>query len=164
MPQNMNQFKQSAVVGEVDLQTNANPALFTCKYKDASETANKTIAPGIGLKLIDLGADDYGLDTPPIVDVMADDNDGGVFGVKIFTPKKNANVDGDIVQVAGEGAVVFMNSGAAIERGAKVALVIATPGNVVTATTEDEVGVCLDKADAEDQLVRILIKPVAVST
>lgn len=162
MAQNMNQFKQIAVVGEIDLQTNANPAMFTCRYKDASETANKTIEPGQGLKLIDLGSDDF--ESPPIVDVLADDNDGGAFGVKVFSTKKNANSDGEIVQVAGEGAVMFLNAGAAIARGAKVSLVVATPGNVVTTTTEDEVGIALDKATAADEVIRVLIKPVAVST
>ena len=45
MSQNMNQFNQSAEVGELDLQTNPNPATFTCKFKDASETADTTLSP-----------------------------------------------------------------------------------------------------------------------
>lgn len=162
MSQNPNQFKQAAVVGEVDLQTNPNPAMYTCRFKDASETDGTTLKPGEPCKLIDLGASD--IVGPPIVDEMADDNDGGAFGVKVFSTKKNESVDNDIVQVATEGAVIWLEASAAIARGAKVAAVLSAPGEVVTLTTEDQLGIALDKAAADGDMLRVLIKPVAVST
>jgi len=162
MSQNLNQFKQTAVVGDIDLQTNPNPALFPCLFKDASETADTVVIPGEPVKLVDLGASD--IVGPPIVDEMADDNDGGALGVVVYTTKENTHSDGDIVQVAGEGTVIYLEASAAIARGAKVSAVLASPGQVVTTTTEDELGTALDKASASGDLIRVLIKPVAVST
>ena len=161
--QNMNQFKQTAVVGELDLQTNPNPATFTCLFKDKSETAATTLVPGEGAMLVDLDtADVAGI--LPIVDERGAVGDP-IFGVKIFTTKKNDSEDGDIVQIAGEGAVIFMNSNAAFLRGAKLSLVLATPGNVATiAATGEVVGIALDKATAADQIVRVLIKPEGFTT
>ena len=162
MAQNMNQFNQTPVVGDLDLQTNPNPATFTCLFKDKSETADTTMVPGEGAKLIDLEtADISGVN--PIVDERALVSDP-IFGVKIFNTKKNASVDGELVQIAGEGAVVFMNSGAAILRGAKVELVLATPGNVVTYSSGSEFGTALDKVSAADKIVRVLIKTLIIAT
>jgi len=160
--QNMNQFKQTAVVGELDLQTNPNPATFTCLFKDKSETLLTTLVPGEGAMLEDLAAADIS-GILPIVDERAAVGDP-IFGVKIFTTKKNDSVDGDIVQIAGEGAVMFLNSEAALLRGASLSLILATPGNVETIdATGVAVGVSLDKATAADQIIRVLIKPISVT-
>lgn len=157
MSQNMNQFKQTPVVGSLDLQTNANPAVFTCRFKDVSDEG-ATLVPGEGVKLVDLGTSDF--ISPPIVDERATTD--VIFGVKIYSTKENTSADGEIVQIAGDGAVLFMNAGAAIARGAKVELVDATPGNVITsAGTNRILGTCLDKATAADQIVRILVKEEA---
>lgn len=152
--QNMNQFKQSVAVGELDLQTSPNGAGFTVLVSPSSTTEG--MVPGEGVKLVDLAASDIkGIN--PIVDERALDADA-IFGVKIFNTKKNSNVAGDIIQVAGKGAVIWMNAGAAIARGASVDLVLATPGNVVTAAGATVLGVALDKASAADQLIRVLIQ------
>lgn len=160
--QNMNQFVQSAIVGELDLQSNPNPAIFTCRFKDASETALTTLKPGEPCKLIDLGASD--IVGPPIVDEMADSNDGGAFGLCVYSTKDNGVADNAIVQIAGEGAVMWLEASAAISRGASVAAVLSAPGEVVTATTQDIIGIALDKAAGDGSMLRVLIKPVAVST
>ena len=160
--QNMNQFNQTPVVGELDLQTNPNPASFTCLFKDKSETADTTLVPGEGAMLIDLDTDDI-VGINPIVDERPLVS-SPIFGVKVFSTKKNAAVDGEIVQIAGEGAVVFMNSGAAILRGAVVQLVLATPGNVVTYASGSELGVALDKVSAADKIVRVLIRTLTIAT
>jgi len=161
--QNMNQFAQTPVVGELDLQTNPNPATFTCKFKDKSETADTTLVPGEGAMLVDLAAADIA-GSPPIVDERGAVGDP-IFGVKVFTTKKNAAVDGEIVQIAGEGAVMFLNTEAAVLRGAKLSLVLGTPGNVETiAATGEVVGVALDKAAGADEIIRVLIKPEGFST
>ena len=163
MAQNMNQFNQTAVVGELDLQTNPNPATFTCLFKDASATADTTMVPGEGAKLVDLGGSDIA-GVNPIVDERGAVTDP-LFGVKVFNTKKNASIDGEIVQIAGAGAVMFMNSGAAIVRGADVSLVLATPGNVITnVVTGELLGQALDKATAADQIIRVLIKPEGFAT
>jgi hypothetical protein len=150
----MNQFKQTAAVGEVDLQTNPNPNIFTVRFYDVSDTASTTLVPGEGTILVDLGASDFG--GVPIVDERAADSDA-IFGIKTFSTKKNDSESNDIVQVAGSGTVIWMNAGAAIARGASVALVLATPGNVITRTTETIAGKALDKATGENQLIRVLV-------
>ena len=160
--QNMNQFKQTAIVGELDLQSNPNPAVFTCRFVDASKTDDTELNPGEPCKLIDQGSDD--IVGPPIVDEMADDNDSGAFGLCVYSTKENNNTTGKIVQVATEGAVMWVEASAAIARGAKLAAVLAAPGEVVTQTDEDQVGIALDKAAADGDMLRMLVKPVAVST
>lgn len=160
--QNMNQFRQTAIVGELDLATNPNPNVFTCRFKDASSTDGTELSPGEPCKLIDLGSDD--IVGPPIVDEMADINDGGSFGVCVYSTKDNNNTDGALVQVAGEGSVMWLEASAAIARGASVSAVLASPGEVVTATTGDILGIALDKAAGDGSMLRVLIKPVAVST
>ena len=161
--QNMNQFNQTPVVGELDLQTNPNPATFTCLFKDKSETADTTLVPGEGAMLVDLDTSDI-VGINPIVDERALVGDP-IFGVKVFTTKKNEAIDGEIVQIAGEGAVMFLNTEAAVLRGAKLSLVLGTPGNVETiAATGEVVGIALDKASAADKIIRVLIKPEGFST
>jgi len=150
---NMNQFKQGNVVGELDLQTGNNAAVFTVLL--SPESASAGVVPGEGLKLIDLAGNDVA-GVPPIVDVRGLDADA-IFGVNVFNTKKNTTEKGNIVQAAGKGAVMWLNAGAAIARGANVSLVLATPGNVVTTTAETVLGVALDKATAADQLIRVLI-------
>lgn len=155
MAQNINQFSQTPVVGDLDLQTNPNPALFTCKFDDISATAGTTLVPGEGTILVDAGANDP-LTGPPLVDERAANTDA-IFGINIYKTEKNASDDGDLVQIAGSGAVVYMNAGAAVNRGAAVELVLATPGNVITQATGTTLGTSLDKATAADQVIRILI-------
>ena len=158
---NLNQFNMENVVGSVDLETTGRVNAMTCRFKDVSDESD-TLVPGQAVKLVDLGASDFL--SPPIVDEMADNNDGGALGVVIYSTKENSYTDNAIVQVATEGTVVFLEASAAIARGAKVAAVLAAPGEIVTATTEDELGIALDKAAADGDLIRVLIKPVAVST
>ena len=161
--QNMNQFSQSPVVGELDLQSNPNPATFTCLFKDKSETADTTLVPGEGAMLVDLAGSDIA-GSPPIVDERGAVTDP-IFGVKVFTTKKNAAEDGEIVQIAGKGAVMFLNSGAAILRGADVSLVVGTPGNVITnVVTGELLGQALDKASGADEVIRVLINPESFAT
>lgn len=157
---NTNQFKQSAKAGQVDLSVTSNEALFTCRYNPEA-TSTLRLVEGAGVMLKDLGASDS--IGPPIVDVRPDDNEPLTFGIKVYTTKKNNNEPGEIVQIATEGAVVFMKASGAITRGAPLALVLATEGEVIIATTEDVIGKALDKA-ADGELVRVLIKVAVVST
>lgn len=150
---NTNQFKQQNVVGALDLVTNPNPSVMTVRY-DWTNASTDTIVPGEGLILADLGASDaVGL---PVVDIRALDADA-IEGVLIFDPKKATKDPGDVITIAKKGAVVYMESSAAIVRGAKVALVLATAGQVVTATTEALFGKALDKASGANEIIRIEI-------
>lgn len=144
-----NQFKQSNVVGVLDLTTNPNPFVMSAKL-DPAITGD--VIPGEGVILTDLGASDAVGD--PIIDQRSADADA-IEGIVIFNNKKATMTGGDIVTIAKKHAVIVMEASAAISRGAKVALVLATPGQVVTLTTEALLGKALDKASAAGDLIRI---------
>lgn len=150
---NSNQFNMTPVVGQLDLRTNPNPSVFSFRYNPEATSTDRTVA-GEGVKLVDLGASD--VNGVPIVDKRTLDADA-IAGVRIFKNKKGESEPGDIIEVAGEGAVIYMNSNAAIARGALVSLVIATIGDVITRTTEEIFGIALDKATAADELIRVKI-------
>ena len=154
MAQNMNQFNQIPVVGDIDEATTDRGDAFTCRFIDISATAGTTLVPGEGVNLVDAGANDS--PGPPIVDERAANTDA-IFGINIYKTEKNAAESGDRVQVAISGATVFMNAGAAIARGANVELVLATPGNVITQSTGTTLGRALDKATAANEVIRVLI-------
>jgi len=145
-----NQFKQTNAVGVLDLTTNPNPSVMTVLYNPIGVASD--IVPGTGVKLVDLGANDaIGL---PIVDVRTSDADV-IEGVVIFDTKKATKEISDRIAIAKKGAVLFLEASAGILRGAEVALVLASPGEVVTQTTEIVLGKALDKASAAGQLIRI---------
>lgn len=158
--QSLNQFKQAPVVGRLDLSVNPNPSTMVVRYNPGA-TSTLYFVPGEGVILKDLSTSDVG--GVPVVDKRSGNN-VGIFGTVIAATKTAKFYPGDTFEVALEGSVMYMNANAAINRGATVALVVATPGNVVTKTTEDELGQCLDHASEANKLVRIRIKPVTVST
>ena len=148
-----NSFRQTQLVGQLDLTTNPNPAITPVTYNPSGVGGD--IIPGTGLILTDLGvADSIG---DPIVDVRAADADA-IYGVLVFDTKGGTKEIGDRITVAKVGSIIVMNSNAAILRGAKVALVLATPGDVVTQGAEALFGIALDKASAADDLIRIEVK------
>ncbi len=146
-----NQFKQTNEVGVLDLTTNPNPFVMTVLYNPGG--AGGDIVPGEGLILKDLGASDYSGNIP-VVDVRALDADA-IEGVFIYDNKRATAEVGARITIAKVGAIIVMKASAAIVRGAKVALVLLSPGEVVTATTEAVFGKALDKAAAADDLIRV---------
>lgn len=152
MSLNMNQFSQNKIVGQIDLQTNPNPAIYSERIDP--DSAGADIVSGTGVKLVDGGANDPG--GVPLIDERALDTDA-IEGVIVQSTQQGKFQPEDIVEVAGKGAVVIMEASAAVLRGASVALVLATPGQVVTRTTETILGVSLDKATALGDLIRVRI-------
>lgn len=152
MSLNQNQFTQVKIVGELDLRVAQNPSVFP--FRIDPDSAGADIVPGTGVILADGGANDpLGL---PLVDERSADGDA-ISGVIIYSTKQSKYQPADPVQVAGRGSVIVMEASAAISRGADVALVLASPGQVVTQTTETVLGTALDKASASGDLVRVLI-------
>lgn len=144
-----NQFKQTNTVGVLDLTTNPNPFVMSVRL-DPAITGD--VIPGEGVILTDLGASDsIGI---PIIAQRSADADA-IEGVVIYDTKSATKTGNDIVTVAKKNAVIFMEASAAILRGAKVALVLASPGQVVTQTTEALFGKALDKAAATGDLIRV---------
>jgi hypothetical protein len=155
-----NQFSPTAYPGQLDLQTNPNPFVLSCRY-DPQDTEGNTLLAGEGVLLKDLGANDAaGL---PIIGKRTGNNDI-IFGAKVARTKNNTSAVGDVVEIAGEGAVIYMECSGAILRGARVALVLATPGQVMTKVDGyQEFGFALDKG-SNGQLIRVRITDAGTGT
>jgi len=107
------------------------------------------------LKLVDLGGSDT--DGVPIVDV-ADALTDPTYGVSVINTK-GLTLPGNQIQVARNGAIVRMGAKAAINRGLRVITDASVGGLVQTivAKTGNVLGLTLDKATANNQLIRVQI-------
>ena len=153
--QNANQFAQAALPGSLDLQTNPNPEVITCRLSPSSSYTNG-IPGAVPVKLVDLGGSDT--DGVPIVDV-ADALTDLTYGVSVIMTKAGATLPGETIQVARRGSVVRMGAKAAINRGLQVITDAAVGGLVQTIVgkTGKVLGLTLDKATAANQLIRVEI-------
>lgn len=150
MSQLQNQLKQGPILGRLDLQFNAN--VINCVI-DASSGGG--LVPGQAVKIVDNAGG-----VPKVVEAAADTDD--IIGHIQFTGRNATFGVGDAVAIVlvNGGGCMYLNANAAIARGAKVMVVIATPGNVATATSgKTIVGRALDKATAANQLIRVLMLP-----
>lgn len=151
LTQNQNQFAQTPVLGQVDMLV--NPSIISVKI-DPDSVATK-LQVGQGFKLVDVAG-------PEIIVDQVDDEEDVVFGVAIYNPRKQLYAAGDTIEVAIGGSVVYLETSAAVARGAKVEL---DPSGPTVATLTDfpddcQVGIALDKASASGQLIRVLIQPL----
>jgi hypothetical protein len=156
LTQAMNQFTQAPILGLVDLIPSPNVI-----GAQIVSTSTASIQNGSAVKLVD------GTGALPLVDAVTGPTDGPVYGVIPYTARKNLYVANDIVQVCLTTSFMYLKSSAAIVRGAVVSTVAATTTadpTVATAVTSTDyvLGVCIDKATAANQLVRINIKPGAI--
>lgn len=146
MSQLLNQFSQSAVKGLVDLQLSKNT--FPCVVKSDESTP---LVPGQGVKIADVAGGAI------VVTALTADTDK-VFGYVAYNLKDSSFAAGSFVEVASGLAVMYLEASAAIARGAEVMPVI-TGSKVATATAGKSIaGHALDKAAADGDLIRVLIK------
>lgn len=150
MSVNLNDFSISPAVGDVDLAHSTGESIISVRF-GYEETAGD-IEAGEGVILSDLGAND----TPgaPIVAIRASEI-VPIYGVKIRNTKKAKVEGGEVFEIAKKGAVVRFKAAAAIARGAAVTLTLATPGQVKAVSTKTPLGITLDKAAAEGDIVRV---------
>ncbi|GEM_PF-4301568 len=140
----LNQFQQSVIKGMVDQRVAAN--VITCQYDKA---ASGDLVPG---QLVKLGT----AAGESIVVVASAANTDVHFGVVTFNPMKSAIKPGQFMEVASTSSVVYVEAGAALARGAKVAW--AANQKVVAAGAGDVVaGTLLDIAAADGSLVRMVV-------
>lgn len=145
MALNQNQFNQEPVQGEIDLQFPGNT--ITCQVAGDEAVA---IVPGQALKLVDTGGG-----VPKVTATTADTDNVFGFAVRNFkNPSFEANQP---LEVGWEGAVIYMTSGAAIARGAKIEYDVATKKVITNAGVNPVCGFALDKATAADQLIRVVV-------
>lgn len=153
--QNANQFNQAALPGTLDLQSNPNPEVLTCRLNPSSSYTDG-IPGAVPLKLVDLGGSDN--DGVPYVDV-ADALADTPIGVSISNTKQGVVKPNGILQVAMVGAIIRMGAKAAMNRGIPV-LTDTTVGGLVQATTGKTgkvLALTLDKATASNQIIRVKI-------
>lgn len=156
---NSNQFNQAHAIGDLDLQSNPNPQILTARLNPSSSNTVGSVAgveAGQAVKLVDLSTSDVAGGQVPVVDVGAALTDA-LLGVVVNGTKQGIVPPGQTLQVAGQGAVIWMAADGALNRGVAVLFDTAKPGYVqaTTAKTGKVLGVTLDKATAADQLIRV---------
>lgn len=148
--QNMNQFAQTPMVGSVDLTV--FPNLVACRINPAYVLSTSPLVAGQWFKLVDVAGEMPMVEPAAVTDTA--------YGVAIHDLKRDAYVVGDVITLACEGSVVFLESSAAIAAGAKVQNTPTGP-NVQTLTslaTNAMVGVNLTK-NAAAGIVRVQVGP-----
>jgi len=147
MTQNLNQFKPTSEKGMLDLAINWNQ--FDCKIDPAS-VADFTNANGFAVKIVDVAGKSIMVD---LATAAADD----IFGFVPYEVKTNSYVAGDFIRVASLSGVMKMEASAAIARGADLEI-LPTGNKVLTNAGGTSIGRALDKAAADGDLIRVLIK------
>lgn len=146
MAQVQNQFSQSVEKGQVDLKFGVGA--FSCQV-DSSAPAD--LVAGDFVKLVDsLGG------VPKVIKITADTD--VIFGVVSFSFKNASYPALAMVEILGmKNGVIFLESSAAIARGASV-MAVVSGSKVATATTGKRIaGYAFDKASASGQLIRVVI-------
>lgn len=145
---NQNQFAQTPVLGAPDLAFNFNTKSVLI---NPSSVATK-LQVGQALKLIAGNVPQILTDEAGSTDIP--------FGVIIFSLKKNLYAAGNTVEVACKGNVIYLESAAAITRGAAVENVPASV-TIQTKASGARLGYALDQATGAGQLIRVEIDPAA---
>jgi len=155
---NINQFQVEAAIGELDLSFFGCEHTISCRYNPGATSTNRLI-PGESVKLVDLGSSDSV--GSPIVDERATELEA-IFGTVVKSKNKKEYVPGDTVQIAVSGAVMRLKASGALNRGAQVTPVLATPGSVKAVSTKAPYGYMLDKT-ADTAIGRVWIQADAKS-
>jgi Uncharacterized conserved protein (DUF2190) len=149
--QNPNQFTQTAILGMPDLRQQPN-SFFVTIDPDSEFTDFQV---GSVLKLVS------GAGPSILVDIATATEEA--IGVIPYNLKKNTFAAGDTVQIFGELSVLYLQTSAAVNRGAKVEF-LNTGGSPTVATVSGSntvLGVALDQADDTGGIIRVQIKPSA---
>ncbi len=148
MALNQNQFAQEVVKGLVDLRYSVNT--IPCRVSSSESVA---LVPGQLVKLVDVAGGS------PVVTAVTADTDT-VFGVVNYNIRDVSFAASSAVEISSSLNIVYLEASAAIARGAGVMPVI-TGQKVATATaSKTTVGIALDKAAADGDLIRVLIAAV----
>lgn len=143
--QNIVQFKQSGVKGQLDHKLNAE-RVITCVV---SASQSGSVVPGQAMKF-----DTSTGNVPSVIQCATSDV---VHGFIVFDPKKSSPVAGDFVQIAlaVPGLIMWLSAGGTIAAGAEVED-IAAGGNVQTLASGKKRGLAIDPATT-GQLLRVIL-------
>jgi hypothetical protein len=148
--QNQNQFGQTPVLGQVDLIAGPNNVI-SVKIDPASTATQAQLSAGSPMKIVDVAGSEIIVDSAAITD--------RAIGVILYNPRKQLYAAGDTVEIGCRGTVVYLETSAAIARGAAVQAATAT-GLVATRTsTNSRLGYALDKPAVANVLTRVEINP-----
>lgn len=143
-----NQFQQRAILGQLDMPYNYNtiPAQV-----DQSETEN--VYPGSPLKIVDSAGG-----APKVVLCTADTDD--VFGFANYNVKNAFLTAGMPLEISQGGNWMWLYATGPIARGVKVQLDLLNNGvaQAVGSSAKSVVGVAMDKAAAQGDLIRVQIQ------
>lgn len=145
MAQEMNQFGMTAEKGQLTLAPN-----WSTLNAQVSENETGTLVHGQAVLIEDA-------DGAQIPVIAATDATDAVFGFVTFNTRTGGYVAEENVKIAKRGDVMRMEASAAIARGANVEIVVAGQ-KVATQSAGTTVGVALDKAAADGDLIRVLIE------
>lgn len=142
MTQLINQFELGKEKGQLDLRQSNNT--ISCR-------ADSVLVPGQAVKLVDVAGG-----IPNVTAITADTD--VVFGFATKSTRRDAIAIGDVIEISCTSNVMYMEAGAAIAVGAKV-MPVVSGSKVITAAgaTKSVVGVALDKAAADTDLIRVYI-------
>lgn len=142
----INQFGLSSVQGQIDL-IGLGSNVITCQVDNAQATS---LAQGQAVKLATTAGG-----VPKVIGLAA--NTDVSFGFVARNVKDAAYPANSYCEVALINSVMWMTSGAAITRGAKLEVVYTTNKVITNAGTNPVVGFALDTATGADQLIRVYI-------
>jgi hypothetical protein len=142
---NINQFGQTTVQGQMDLQFQGS--VISCQVDAAQATA---LIQGQAVKLATTGGG-----VPKVLALAS--NSESAFGF-VARNLKDANFAANApLEIAMQSSVMYMTAGAAITRGAKIEVVNSTIKVITNAGTNPVAGFALDKAAADGDLIRVFI-------
>jgi len=145
----LNQFSITTEQGALDLSIGVENS-FVCQVS-ASQAG--TLVAGQAVKIEDsAGATIKILATTANTDI--------VFGFVVRDLKKASWTADEPIRIASTGVVLYMTAGAAIAKGANVEIVSATKKVITSAGVNPISGKSLDKAAADNDLVRVYINTI----
>tara|TARA_R110000851_G_scaffold306239_5_gene464510 strand:- start:4073 stop:4519 length:447 start_codon:yes stop_codon:yes gene_type:complete len=147
MTQTSNQFNLNVNKGELTAVYGGTPASMNAVV-GASEAS--PIVPAQAVKLKDVAG-------AGIVITAVTATTDAVYGFVPYSLKTSSYLSEDNLKVSGDEAVMHMEAGAAIARGAELEFVV-TGSKVQTQATGTVVGIALDKATADGDIIRVQIK------
>jgi hypothetical protein len=147
---NQNQFALTTVKGTLVFGRN----VITCEFYSATQT--DTISAGAMIKIVSTS-----LGAAPKVSVGADDT-AEFIGVVLTNPLKESYVVGDKMEVAFDNCVVMMEAPGALTAGIKLMFEPSTNKIAAQTTGKKVIGLLMQDAGADGDLVPVYVKPVVV--
>lgn len=150
--QNLNQFKQTPMVGQLDWTVNNN--VVPCRIL-ATSSGGALLVAGNAVKLVDSAG------PVPIVDLVTGVTDTP-WGVLVHNMKGDTFLAGQYVDVALQGSTIYLQTSAAIARGAKIQIDPTGPTVATLASPPNNasLGYSVDKPAAANAVTRFYIQPL----